>query len=175
MKLEIKDVMAQAIRTIKILDISYDYAKARRDDWEKEHPQDGTFFHDAPSFGLHGIETVIEETCNMIVEWLIEGLDDRELVDLIEEKYFMIFWDKYLGFYKFSNSDKNDVIRETPYNILEILRLKILRDEDIQTRVKIYNEKNNTSEPPLSEEDKLDKYFEKDVSYEEKHGLDEEK
>lgn len=173
MRLEIKDVMEQAIRTIRILDGSYNSAKARRDDWEKEHPQDGTFFRNVPSFGLRGIETAIEETCNMIVEWLIEGLDDRELADLTEEKWFLSFWNKYLRYYKFDNSDKNDVITEAPCEVLEILRLRILRDDDVQTRVKIYNEKNNTSE--TVREDKMDKYYEKDVSYEEKHGIEEEK
>lgn len=143
--MEIKDVMLQALRAITVLQISYETVLDRRNEYDKEHPEergeDGWILHKNPPFGLNGIETIIEENYNMIIEWLIEGLEERDLSDLVKVKSFFAFWQKYQRCYKYQYSDKDDFIDEVPGRILEKLEFKIKYDDDIQTRVKLYDEK----------------------------------
>ena len=152
--MEVKDIIIQSIRIVNLLEESYRHVLARKDDYNREHDLDGFYTVDPP-FGLAQIEIIIDETYNMIVQWLLDGMEDYELSNLVNNESLMSFWNFYFRSYKRNYSDKEDVIKYLHGDMLEKIKFKIIYDDDVKTRVDMYDKSHaQTEEPDEVKEDK---------------------
>lgn len=99
--MEIKDIMEQEIREIKLLTILREILVERSTEYDREHPRK-TYaedcvirINDRPSFGLKDIDLIIRENYNILIEWLTEDMTEMSLHDLFENNEFLDFWDEF--------------------------------------------------------------------------------